>query len=415
MYWDGKRVLVTGISGFVGSHLTDYLLKQGADVYGLVMRRASGMSPPNIEHVLPGEKLSLIEGDMGDIASVAHAIRKSEPEVVFHLAAQSFIPRSFTHPSETHESNATGTMNLVESVRQLDLDPVSIFAGSSEEYGLVISSEAQYNSLLKKYGTIYPEPVDVPELPVNEKNPLRPLSPYALTKVYGEWLFRLYFQAYGQRNIISRGFNHEGPKRGKHFVTSVITSKVMDLKTSGSNEMLIGNLNAFRDWSHVDDIVAGYCLLAEKGKPGEVYNQGSERTHSVLTFLLLALENGGYAVNRLSTMSERLSIDNPTERITGKFFGKEFETTRIDQMMLEDDVVIEREDKGIWVETDKGRVTIKLDESRFRPLDVPILMCDAGKARNVGFSVTQSLEDIIRDQLDFYASTGNRRRRGEQI
>ena len=141
MDWKERRVFITGISGFVGMHLAEYLLNQGAQVYGFARRRASGMLPINLQDIISHENLSLVEGDITDISSVAHALRKSSPEVVFHLAAQSYIPRSFTHPSETHESNASGTLNLLEALRQLDLDPVSVFAGSSEEYGLVISSE----------------------------------------------------------------------------------------------------------------------------------------------------------------------------------------------------------------------------------------------------------------------------------
>lgn len=414
MDWKDKRVFMTGISGFVGSHLAEHLLKEEAQVYGFKSRRADGIDPANIQHLLPDDNLELIEGDISDIASVAHALRESEPDVIFHLAAQSFIPRSFTHPSETHESNSTGVLNLVESVRQLDLDPVSVFAGSSEEYGLVISSEGQHKKLLEKYGTIYPEPERIPELPISEKNPLRPFSPYALTKVYGEWLFRMYFQAYGLKNVVSRGFNHEGPRRGKQFVTSVIASKVMEMKMDDNDEMLIGNLNAFRDWSHIDDIVAGYCLFALKGRPGEVYNQGSERTHSVLTFLLLSMENAGYGIEKISTLSGGLSVDSPTEKTTVEFFDKKFETTKIDRMMLEEEVSIGIEDKGIIAQTKKGEIKIKLDPKRFRPLDVPILMCDAGKAKELGFEIRHSLEDIIRSQLDFYMSLKNRRERGEQ-
>ena len=196
-------------------------------------------------------------------------------------------------------------------------------------------------------------------------------------------------------------------------MSSVIASKVMELKMGDTNDIHIGNVNAFRDWSHVDDIVTGYCLLALKGKPGEVYNQGSERTHSVLTFLLLALENAGFEATKLSTISERLSVSTPTERVPGDFFGKRFETTKIDKMMLEEGIRIGLQDKGLIVRTDKGDVSIILDEKRFRPLDVPILMCNAEKAKEVGFSVNHSLEDVIRDQLDFYISSENRRLRGE--
>ncbi|MEM4280085.1 MAG: GDP-mannose 4,6-dehydratase, partial [Archaeoglobaceae archaeon] len=181
------------------------------------------------------------------------------------------------------------------------IDPVVVFAGSSEEYGLVISSEKQYQKIKAQGKNIHPEPERIPELPIKETNPLRPMSPYAVSKVYGDFLFRNYYHSYGLKTIVSRAFNHEGAGRGKMFVTANIALQVMKLRFGEVDRIRIGNVNAFRDWSHVEDIVKGYCLLALKAKYGEVYNQGSMRTNSVLSYILLALEMAGYRTERIET------------------------------------------------------------------------------------------------------------------
>ena len=275
MKWEGKRVLITGISGFVGSYLARYLLDQGAIVHGLIRRRADGTKSKNIDDIKANVKL--IEGDITDITSLAFALDQSTPDIIFHLASQSFIPRSFTHRLETLQVNTMGTANLLEAIRLKDLDPVIVFAGSSEEYGLALSSEKQYEIAKKKYGVIYPEPEEVSELPINEKNPLRPMSPYAVSKVHGEFLVRNYHYCYGMKTVVSRGFNQEGAGRGIMFVTSVITDQVMKLKLGEADRIVIGNVNVFRDWSHVMDVVRGYCLLVEEGKfefvPGSLRKQ----------------------------------------------------------------------------------------------------------------------------------------------
>ena len=250
-----KNILITGISGFVGSHMAKYLIDNGTNVFGLMRRRADGGIPQNINGIK--NEIKLVEGDMKDISSIAFALDESDPDVIFHLASQSFVPMSFSNPLETMETNCAGTNNLLEAIRIKNLDPVVIFAGTSEEYGLVISSRRQYKKVKDKYGTIFPEPVEIPELPIDEKNPLRPMSPYAVSKVYGDHLMRNYYHSYGLKTIVSRGFNHEGAGRGIMFVTSTITSQIMQIKLNKTNKIMTGNVNAFRDWSHVKDILKG--------------------------------------------------------------------------------------------------------------------------------------------------------------
>lgn len=402
MNWNGKNVLITGISGFVGSYLAEELLRRGAGVYGIVKKRADGSIPQNIKNKKIESEVSLIEGDLKEISSIAFALDKSEPDVVFHLAAQSFIPRSFTHPLETVETNCSGTVNLLEAIRIKDLDPKIVFAGSSEEYGLVISSKEQYEMIKEKYGMIFPEAERIPELPINENNPLRPMSPYAVSKVYADYLMRCYYHSYGMKTIVSRGFNTEGAGRGIMFVTSTITSQVMKLKFGDTDRIRIGNVNAFRDWSHINDIIKGYCLLAEKGQYGAVYNQGSQRTNSVLSYILLSLEIAGYSIDEIEIVKNGKVIKNPTEIHNSEMFGLKFDKTEIDKLMLEGELNFTLEDSGVIVHTDKGKILIEFDPEKFRPADVPILLSNTKTIQKIGFEVNHSLKDIIRDQLNYF-------------
>jgi len=397
-----KNVFITGISGFVGSNMAKHLLNEGANVFGLVRRRADGSIPQNLKHLGIENEVVLIEGDVRDISSIAFALDQSKPDVVFHLAAQSFIPRSFCSPNETMEINCLGTANLLEAIRNKGLDATIVFAGSSEEYGLVIFSDSQYQQIREKYGMIFPEPTHIPELPITETNPLRPMSPYAVSKVYADYLMRNYHTCYGLKTVVSRGFNQEGAGRGSLFVTSFVTRQVMQLKRGEIDRIHIGNVNAFRDWSHVSDILKGYCLLAEKGRCGDVYNQGSQRTNSVLSYLLLSLECAGYAVNRIETLDGRKAVDNPNELDSSKMFGLRFEKTKVDKLMLEGQLELSLLDRGITAITDKGKITVEFDKERFRPAEVPILLTRTAKIEELGFKTQRSLGDIINDQLNYF-------------
>lgn len=402
MKWNEKNVLITGISGFAGSYLARHLLDEGANVYGLVRRRADGSIPKNIAEKGIAGGVKFLEGNLEDISGLASALDSAGPDVVFHLAAQSYVPRSFTHPVETAQINSIGTNYLLEAVRKKDCDPTIVFAGSSEEYGLVFSSAEHYARAEERYGAIFPPPVVLPEVPIRETNPLRPMSPYAVSKVYGDHLMRNYFYTYGTKSIVSRAFNHEGAGRGIMFVTSVVTNQVAKLVAGEVDQITIGNVNAFRDWSHVRDIVEGYCLLAEKGKPGEVYNQGSMRTTSVLSYILLGLEAAGMPVERIETFRGEKGVDDPTEGDTAEMFGVGFDKTKIDRMLLEGSISYTLADQGITAFCDGKKVGIAFDRARFRPAEVPILMADVTKLQDLGFVSTYSVGDIVRDQLNYF-------------
>ncbi|HII84216.1 MAG TPA: GDP-mannose 4,6-dehydratase, partial [Methanobacterium subterraneum] len=361
MNWKDKNVLITGIGGFAGSYLAKELVSREANVYGLIRRRADGTTAKNIIDRRISNEVNLIEGDLIDITSLTNALDHSQPDYIFHLAAQSFVERSFDNSQETQNINCIGTSNLLEAVRIKDSDTKIVFAGSSEEYGLVLSSQEQYEKAKKDYGTIFPEPEVIPEVPITETNPLRPMSPYAVSKVYGDYLMRNYYHSYGLDTVVSRAFNHEGAGRGIMFVTSVVTNQIMKLKSGESDRIVIGNLNSLRDWSHVKDIVQGYLLLAEKGQAGEVYNQGSMRTNSVLSYILLGLEEAGWDVNRIETFKGDKQIQDPNEMDNSSIYGVKFPKTKVDQLILEGQLEYTLEDKGIKVNTNHGDVTIEFN------------------------------------------------------
>ena len=404
-----KNILITGISGFVGSRMARVLLDRGANVCGLLRRRADGKVPHNMLRLGLGNEVRLIEGDLESIASIGHAITASEPDVIFHLAAQSFVPRSFIDPNETMLCNCWGTSNLLEAIRIKDVKPVVVFAGSSEEYGLVLSSDEQYRRAMERYGTIFPLPERMPEVPIAETNPLRPMSPYAVSKVYGDHLMRNYWYSYGIPTVISRAFNHEGAGRGNMFVTSVATNQVMKLKFGESDTITIGNVNAFRDWSHVDDVIEGYLLLAENGKYGDVYNQGSMRTNSVMSYLLMSLEEAGYPVSKIETFKGEKVITDPNEPDKSQIFGIDFEKTKVDGMLLRSELEFAAEDGGVIAHAGEKRIKIIFNPERFRPAEVPILLSDTKKIEALGFRKEHTVRDIVKDQLDHYLAEKERK------
>ena len=244
------RILITGISGFAGSHLADHFLRIGGhEVHGTIKWRSNR---DNIRHI--EDKIALLECDIKDAFAMKTVIEAVKPDQIFHLAAQSYVPFSWRVPQETIDTNITGELNLFEAVRAVGIDPLIHIAGSSEEYGLV-----------------HPD-----ELPITESNPLRPLSPYAVSKVAQDFLGYQYFKSYGMKIVRTRAFNHTGPRRGEVFVTSTFARQLIEIEL-GRREpvMLVGNLEAVRDFTDVRDVVRAYALALDKGTPGEVYNIAS--------------------------------------------------------------------------------------------------------------------------------------------
>lgn len=406
-----RRVLITGISGFVGPHLAKSYLDRGDEVYGLVRRRADGDVNRGLQELGIQNEVKKIEGNVEDLTSLLMAFDTAQPDFVFHLAAQSFVHRSFINPLEVVNSNAVGTANVLESMRlKAGNSTKLVFAGSSEEYGFVATSRKQVERFEKSSGRIFPPVVRYPELPIAETNPLRPISPYAVTKVFGEYLSIEYAQSYGLRNVVSRGFNHEGARRGSYFVTAAVARQISALKRGETKNVSIGNVEAFRDWTHIDDMVKGYRLLAEKGEKGQAYNIGSERTNSVAGYILLCFEAAGMAVSGIETLRNGRKLKDPTAEARISMFGKKWQGTEIDKLLLEEEFSFSLKDGGFRVATDSGGYDVVFDSERYRPTDVPILLSDTASIRKLGYSASHSVMDIVRDQLNYYADQQHRRR-----
>ena len=264
------RVLITGITGFVGSHLADYILEKHPEVelFGIYRWRSR---TENIDH--SRNQFQIYECDLRDAASVMRVIGKIQPDRIFHLAAQSFVPSSWTAPTESVVTNVNGQLNIFETVRELKLDPWIQLACSSEEYGMV-----------------YPN-----EVPIKETNPLRPLSPYAVSKVGQDLLGYQYYMSYGMKVVRTRGFNHTGPRRGDVFVCSDFAKQIVEIE-KGKREPVIhvGNLDAKRDFTDVRDMVRAYWMALDGNcTPGDVYNIASGTCWVIREVLdkLLAMSN----------------------------------------------------------------------------------------------------------------------------
>ena len=257
----GKTALITGLTGFVGSHLAEYLLaaqKQVA-VHGLLRWR----SPR--DHIIGiQDQLGLHFGDLRDLGSLIRVFGTVKPDYIFHLAAQSFVPTSFNAPADTMDCNVIGTTNLLEAVRITGIDPVIHICSSSEVYGQVTEDD----------------------LPITEDCPLRPVSPYAVSKVGEDMVAYMYYEAYGIKTIRSRMFTHSGPRRGSVFVDSAFCYQLAKIEAGRQDPVVkVGNLDSVRTFADVRDTVRAYWDLVTKGVPGEVYNIGGEETMTIREML----------------------------------------------------------------------------------------------------------------------------------
>jgi GDP-4-dehydro-6-deoxy-D-mannose reductase len=260
------RILITGITGFAGSHLTDYVLEHfpQTEIFGF---KRQNSKTENIEHCK--NQIQFFDGDIKDALTVYGMIDKIRPDKIFHLAAQSYVPASWQAPMETMALNITGQGNIFEAVKKIrsqkpTYDPMILIAGSSEEYGLV-----------------YPA-----ELPITESQPLRPLSPYGISKVCQDFLGFQYWYLYKIRSIRSRAFNYSGPRRGQAYVDSNFAQQIAKIEKGVQPPIIqVGNLAAQRDFTDVRDMVRAYWLATEKCQPGEVYNICSGKAHSIQAVL----------------------------------------------------------------------------------------------------------------------------------
>jgi len=314
------KCLITGITGFAGSHLAEYLLSRGdCEVHGTMRWRS------RMENIIQlGNRITTHTCDIRDATAMYELIRDLRPDRVYHLAAQSFVPISWVAPAETLTTNIIGQTNLFEAIRAVNCPTRVQLACSSEEYGMV-----------------RPE-----ETPIKETNPLRPLSPYAVSKVAQDLMGYQYHQSYNMHIVRTRGFNHTGPRRGDVFVTSNFARQIAEIE-KGRHEPVIyvGNLNAVRDFTDVRDTVVAYYLALEKGKPGDVYNVA-----------------------------------------TGKGY-------KISEML------------DILLGFSKVKIQTRQDPKRMRPSDVELLLGDATKLRTeTGWEPKYRFEQTMKDLLEYWRS-----------
>ncbi len=271
-YWNGKRVLITGASGMVGSTMADILIGMGAEVYGTIKRHAVAYHP-NIQHNLESGKLKAVEVDLRDYGRVVNLMKEIEPHAIFHQAAESFVPTSIQQPSHVVENNCVSTVNVLEAVTKEDKSIEGIqLACSSEQYGFVKSPT---------------------ELPIKEENELRPTSTYAVTKVFTDYIARAYYYMYKTPTLITRTFNQEGPRRGPQFFTARIGLQIVSCLSGKSNKIVMGNPNSVRDFLHIHDSARAQIISVEKCNRGEVYNVCSSRGISTGDYAILALRTMG--------------------------------------------------------------------------------------------------------------------------
>jgi len=251
------KVLITGITGMVGSHLAEYILDNHPEVelHGLIRWR----SPfDNIRNIYP--KVILHQAELRDLNSLIVLLRKVKPDRIFHLAAQSYVTTSFDAPADTLNTNVIGTTNLLDAVRIIGIDPKIHICSSSEVYGQVTEDE----------------------IPIKENNAFRPASPYAVSKVGEDMIAMQYFISYGIKTIRTRMFTHTGPRRGDVFAESAFAKQIAEIEAGlRKNPVKVGNLDSVRTFADVRDSVRAYWLLLEKCPPGEVYNIGGKETMTV--------------------------------------------------------------------------------------------------------------------------------------
>jgi len=340
-----RKALITGITGQDGSYLAEFLLEKGYEVHGII-RRSSSFNTARIEHLYLDEwirdmhqkrLLTLHYGDMTDSSSLIRILQTVKPDEIYNLAAQSHVKVSFDVPEFTAETDAVGTLRLLEAVRILGMEKKTRIyqASTSELYGLV------------------------QETPQKETTPFYPRSPYGVAKLYGFWITKNYRESYGMFAVNGILFNHESERRGETFVTRKITLAAARIKQGFQDKLYLGNLDSLRDWGYAEDYVECMWLMLQHHTP-EDFVIATGENHSVRKFCTLAFKEVG---------------------INLRWEGKGIK------------------EKGIDEET--GKVLVEVDPKYFRPAEVALLLGDPTKAKNVlGWNPTKtSFPELVRKMV----------------
>ena len=333
--------LISGITGQDGSYLAEFLLEKGYEVHG-IKRRASTFNTSRIDHLYqdphkPDTKFFLHFGDLTDSSSIYRIIELVKPDEIYNLGAQSHVAVSFESPEYTANSDAVGTLRILEAVKMLGLiNKTKIYqASTSELYGLVQAS------------------------PQNENTPFHPRSPYAVSKLYGYWIVKNYREAYGMFACNGILFNHESPRRGETFVTRKITRGFARINEGLEKFIYLGNIDSLRDWGHAKDYVEMQWKMLQQDHP-EDFVIATGRQESVRTFLELSAKEIGWG-------------------------GIEWEGEKSNE---------------VGKRKDNGQIVVKIDPAYYRPAEVETLLGDPTKAKNkLGWQAKCTLEELVADMI----------------
>ena len=334
-----KKALITGITGQDGSYLAELLLEKGYEVHGLI-RRSSSYNTSRIEHLLGKEKgndLTLHYADMTDSLNLVRLVKETQPDEIYNLAAQSHVKISWDCPEFTAQSDALGTLRLLEAVRVNGLEKKTKFyqASTSELYGLI------------------QEPVQ------KETTPFYPRSPYAVAKLYGYWITVNYRESYGMFACNGILFNHESPRRGENFVTRKITLAATRIKEGLQDCLYLGNMDAKRDWGHAKDYVEGMWRILQADKP-EDYVLATGTTTSIRDFVNMTFKELGMEIEWQGKGVEEKGIDKAT-----------------------------------------GKTVVAVNPAFFRPAEVELLLGDSTKARTkLGWQPKYDLQALCKEMVE---------------
>ena len=344
-----KKALITGITGQDGSYLAELLLSKGYEVHGL-KRRSSSFNTERIDHLYQDPhkakypKLILHYGDLTDSTNIIRILQEIQPDEIYNLGAQSHVAVSFETPEYTANSDALGTLRILEAIRILKLtEKTKIYQASTSEL----------------YGKIQ-------EIPQDEKTPFYPRSPYGVAKLYAYWITVNYREAFGIYACNGILFNHESPRRGETFVTRKITRGLARIQAGLDSCLYLGNINSKRDWGHAKDYVNMQWLMLQQEKP-EDYVISTGRTETVRKFIEMCAEKLGWKSkkNSSSIIWEGEGIEETGRR------------------------------------ADTGDIVIRINERYFRPTEVDILVGDASKAfRDLGWEPKISLEELVAEMIE---------------
>ena len=300
-----KRALITGITGQDGSYLAELLLEKEYEVYG-IMRRKSVVDYGNVEHIK--EKIHFIYADMTDIVSLISAMKTSQADEVYNLAAQSFVATSWEQPIATADIDGVGVTNMLEAIRIVKPGARFYQASTSEMFGLV------------------------QELPQTEKTPFYPRSPYGVAKLYGHWITKNYRESYDMYACSGILFNHESERRGKEFVTRKITDAVARIKHGVQEHLELGNMDSKRDWGHSKDYVYAMWLMLQQ-ETADDYVIATNETRTVREFVETAFAHVGIVVEWKGTSVNEVGIDKATGKTIVKINSKFFRPAEVDILL----------------------------------------------------------------------------------